>query len=130
MAMLKTTALFVWRFPRNLPGLAAAFTFRGKKDSQGVRAVKARTGVSLGGCIILHEGYSGTSLKHEKGHQKQPLLFGHLYLLAVGFPPAVCNNLWDRLFYKNWPSGDRVKRYFSRYPEKWADKPGGVTRWA
>jgi hypothetical protein len=114
--------------PQNLLGLAVAFTLRGKKDSQGVWVVKARIGVCLGDYIILHEGYSETSLNHEKGHRKQSLLFGPLYLLAVGFPSAVCNNLWDRVFHKNWPAAGRTRWYFSRFPEAWADRLGGVAR--
>jgi hypothetical protein len=49
-------------------------------------------------------------------------------VIVIGIPSAVFNNLWDRLVHKKWPSTDRLKWYYNRYPEKWADKLGGVTR--
>jgi hypothetical protein len=51
-----------------------------------------------------------------------------LYLLAVGIPSGVFNNLWDRLFHRNWDAAKRHVWYYSRYAEKWADALGGVAR--
>ena len=87
------------------------------------------SGVSLGMFIILPmRAVNMKTVLHEHGHSIQSRAWGPLYLLAVGIPSAVFNNLWDRLFHKNWPAEKRIKWYYSRYPEKQADKLGGVVR--
>jgi len=85
------------------------------------------SGVSLGNYIIIKTKNEAT-VKHEYGHSRQSVIFGPLYLLAVGVPSAIFNNLWDRLFHKKWPVEKRHKWYYSRYPEKWADLLGGAVR--
>lgn len=84
--------------------------------------------VSLGNYIILDEGFlrvGGVTLlnavRHEKGHQKQSKMLGWFYLLIVGVP-SVIRNVYARIFKKSneW--------YYSGYPEKQADKLGGVSR--
>jgi hypothetical protein len=55
------------------------------------------------------------------------LILGWLYLPLVGLP-SIIGNIWDRLFHKKWSSDRREKWYYSRYPENWADKLGGVIR--
>lgn len=92
------------------------------------------SGVSLGNYIILDPKYLTITksnleetIKHENGHQIQSLYLGWFYLIIVGIPSAI-NNLTDRLFHSKWPTNDRLKWYFSRYPENWADKLGGVSR--
>ena len=95
-------------------------------------------GVSLGDYIILdadayedgaknRSWYYVNTVNHEHGHQKQSRMLGWLYLFIVGIISA-CNNLWDRYFHKQWTSSERAKWYYSRFPEKWADKLGGVNR--
>lgn len=88
-------------------------------------------GVSLGDYILLAPMHcSVTTARHEHGHQIQSLYLGWLYLLIVGFTSAVCNNLVDRWFHKSWKAKDRIKWYYSRFPEAWADRLGGVEpRW-
>lgn len=90
------------------------------------------SGVSLGNYIILDDIYDGwydlgTTVRHEHGHQKQSLYLGWLYLIVVGLPSAV-GNIIDRTFHKYWDSDKRKKWYYSRYPENWADRLGGVHR--
>lgn len=94
-------------------------------------------GVSLGNYIILdYNNYyftrnsksSKLTYNHEHGHQKQSLYFGWFYFVFIGISSAIFNNLWDRLFHKKWDSTKRYYWYYSRYPEKWADKLGGVNR--
>ena len=136
---MKELLLWVWQLPQNLIGFIwTRFTkkettwfLKGKK----VRVCYApcfKSGVSLGKYIILDPVYkrisSGkqlTIVQHEHGHQKQSEYFGWFYLLLVALP-SVCN--WDRLFHKKWTSEEREKWYYSRYPEKWADRLGGVTK--
>jgi len=85
-------------------------------------------GVSLGRYILLDEGYDETDRKHENGHSVQSYAWGPMYLLTIGVPSAVFNNLWDRLFHKGWSIERRHEWYYNRYPEKQADALGGVKR--
>jgi hypothetical protein len=127
---VKNLILYLWQLPQHLLALALIRLWKAVKDSGGVyRMNRAGIGISLGGYIILDNGYNETTVKHEQGHQRQSLYLGPLYLFAVGIPSAVFHNLWDRLFHRKWAAGDRVKWYYSRYPEAWADRLGGVKRW-
>ena len=90
-------------------------------------------GVSLGDYILLdYDVYGNRDLKevanHEHGHQKQSRIFGPLYLILVGFVSAICNNLWNRIAHKKWDNLKRIKWYYNRYPENWADRLGLVVR--
>lgn len=133
---------WIWQLPQNLIGFLltrkpkATVDYR-MNDNKVVKIYFTTNvfgcGVSLGDYIILDYGYyfKRNLLKvanHEHGHQKQSLLLGWLYLLIVGLSSAICNNLWDRLFHKNWSSKKSENWYYSRFPEKWADKLGGVKR--
>jgi len=84
-------------------------------------------GVSLGRYIFLDEGYGSIDRKHERGHSFQSHTWGPLYLLVIGIP-SVIGNLWDRIFHKWWSAEKRSAWYYSRWPEKQADKLGGVER--
>ena len=88
------------------------------------------SGCSLGEFIFLPAWQRGNSaaLAHEHGHSIQSRMLGPLYLLLVGIPSAAFCNLWDRLFHKSWPPEKRRQWYYSRYPEAWADRLGGVAR--
>jgi hypothetical protein len=135
----KKILLFIWQLPQHLlalilirvlgatktfnPSICIDFWLYKPKNRLG----EFISGVSLGRYIILKTKNVNT-VKHENGHSKQSLIFGPLYLLAIGIPSAVFNNLWDRYFHKNWPTEKRHKWYYNRYPEKWADKLGGVNR--
>jgi len=87
------------------------------------------SGVSLGEYIILkpRSDYVQT-VPHEHGHSIQSRSWGPLYLLAVGVPSAIFNNLWDRVFHKGWTVQERHRWYYNRYPEKQADALGRVIR--
>ena len=88
-------------------------------------------GVSLGDYIILDTFYIGKTVEniilHEHGHQLQSKKLGWLYPPLVGLP-SICRNVWDRLIHKKWTKERRTKWYYSGYPERWADKLGGVVR--
>lgn len=96
-------------------------------------------GVSLGNYIILDNKYyylrvyeklsdGVNTVNHEHGHQKQSKILGWFYLIIVGITSAIFNNLWDRLFHKNWSYDKRERWYYSRNVEKWADELGEVKR--
>jgi len=86
------------------------------------------SGVSLGGYILLKSFHNEMTYAHEWGHTRQSRIFGPLYLIVIGVASAVFNNLWDRLFHKNWSHERRTQWYYSRFPEAWADRLGGVNR--
>lgn len=130
---------WMWQLPQNLVG----FLLTRKYEYLSIRRMDGKwvnvyfksffnSGVSLGDYIILDYWYCGREcsrqvVSHEYGHSKQSLILGWLYLPLVGLP-SVIGNIWDRLFHKNWTSKQREKWYYSRYPENWADKLGGVVR--
>lgn len=130
---------WIWQLPQNLIG----FLLTRKKQYKSEKYIDGkwtniyyksffRSGISLGEYIILDYWYCGKACSrqifvHEYGHSKQSLILGWLYLPLVGIP-SIVSNIWDRLFHKKWTSDQREKWYYSRYPEKWADKLGGVVR--
>jgi hypothetical protein len=136
--------LWVWQLPQNLLGLLLIRILKARRVIQGqasfnkdvrrafgfkrVGLGKILSGVSLGSYIIVSEGASPRVMSHEYGHCMQSKLFGPLCLLLVGVPSCLFNNVWDRLMHKSWPDERRIEWYYSRYPEKWADKLGGVSR--
>jgi hypothetical protein len=127
--------LYIWQFPQillalliiNITNKKAQILYKDKKIYFFGKNILS--GVSLGEYIILSEYVKDkATLDHEYGHTIQSRIFGPLYLLVIGLPSAIGNNLWDRLFHKKWTFLRREKWYYSRYPEKWADKLGGVNR--
>lgn len=122
--------LWLWQLPQNILGLLVVVITRAKKTKDGIWICKHffDSAVSLGDYIVFQEDCISTnSVKHEKGHQKQSKMFGLLYLPCVGLP-SIARNIWDRLNHKEWLSYDRVKWYYSSWPEKQADDLGGVKR--
>lgn len=124
---MKEFLLFMWQFPQNILGIIVALFSHAELDFDGVWYTQANFGVSLGEFIVLYYKSSNTAVKHEKGHQKQSLYLGWLYLIFIGIP-SVCGNLYDRLFHKSWKPLDRIHWYYSLPWEAWADRLGGVVR--
>lgn len=135
--MIKTI-YFLHQLPQNLLGLLVYLINRKSVKKQynlfadcSYYTAKhvSDTGISLGNYIFLDCDKTVTlnSIKHEKGHQKQSLYLGWLYLIVVGIPSIIVN-VWNRLFHKDWSVEERVKWYYSQYPENWADRLGGVQR--
>ena len=133
--------LFIWQFPQHI---AAGIVFLYVKVNCGPYTIerlhdrwyiwgdKQSWGVSLGSYIFLssrHHKKGNLTILHEYGHSIQSLYFGPLYLFAVGIPSAIFANLWDRMFHGGWTWSSREVWYYSRYPEAWADRLGGVKRW-
>lgn len=93
-------------------------------------------GVSLSNYIILNYDYYfpiiNTDLGietalHEYGHSRQSKYLGWFYFLVVGIPSAA-GNIYDRVAHRGLSYSLREKWYYSRFPENWADKLGGVER--
>lgn len=141
---MKNILMWIWQFPQNLVGFIYSRFAKNKSrlvfeidGKQGLHRAEVyfcpcfHSGVSLGDYIILDPiymeiGWSDT-VRHEYGHSVQSKRFGWFYLLLVGLP-SVVNNLWDRLFHKEWTMYRRVRWYHSCYPEKQADLLGGLNR--
>lgn len=126
---MKDFILYLWQLPQNLLGLLVIAFTKAKKKGEVYVAGRYRFGVSLGSYIIFGGFFNSTDKKHEKGHQKQSLYLGPLYLLLIGIP-SILGNLWDRLFHRKWSSVKREKWYYSLIWEAWADKLGQVRRFA
>ena len=54
-------------------------------------------------------------------------MLGIMYLLIIGMS-SFLRNIYDRIFHKKWLLTDRMTWYYSGFPEKQADKLGGVER--
>ena len=112
--------LYIWQLPQNLLGLLVIWFSNAKHICNSYWLTTHYSfGVSLGKYIIIGPGYPGKRmLDHERGHQKQSMILGPLYLLVIGLPSATGNllrRIWKFDYYKQpW--------------EAWADKLGGVKR--
>ena len=139
MKKIMNVIKWLWQLPQNLLGFLLTRKYRcksvrymnGKPISIYYRSF-FRSGISLGDFIVLDYWYYGRGyfqqiVAHEYGHSRQSLILGWLYLPLVVLPSLI-GNIWDRLFHKKWSSEQRGKWYYSRYPENWADKLGGVVR--
>lgn len=120
--------LYLWQLPQNLLGLGLIALCKvqhidiQKNDGIYVLDKFWAGGVSLGSYIFLHAcDCSQRSIQHERGHQKQSLMLGPLYLIVIGIPSAI----WCTLA----KYSTKISReYFDHFPENWADKLGGVQR--
>lgn len=126
--------LYIWQLPQNILGLLVILFTSAKKTSRQDHEVwvsdRFDFGVSLGKYIILGEknyAFAPDTVLHEHGHQIQSIKYGVLYLIIVGLP-SFTRNVWDRLFHKEWPIMRRTLWYYSGFPEKQADRLGGVRR--
>lgn len=115
----KKVLLYLWQAPQNLLGLAVIFFSRAWyiKDV-GVWYTNHNFGVSLGNYVIVRKTCTDVTIRHERGHQKQSLLLGPLYLLVIGLPSAL-GNIARRAYYFD---------YYKQPWEAWADKLGGIVR--
>lgn len=130
--------LWIWQLPQNLVGWI--YSKFGNKDmildlntGKCITIFYApcfKAGATLGQYIILDPVWQNASrtyfmntVKHEYGHSIQSKYLGWFYLLVVGLP-SVFRNILNRINNKKF----NHKWYYSGYPEKWADKLGGVIR--
>jgi hypothetical protein len=127
--------LFIWELPQNLLGMLFYIL---NKVRGGVREVVwsrnryfirlRRISVCLGLFVFwASPGFAPFSfdrqkvLRHEYGHAFQSILFGPLYLLAVGVPSisrVFYAGLYRRITGRMWAG------YYRGYPEKWANRLG------
>lgn len=124
--------LYLWQFPQNFIGWLIIQTQKPKKSTIKIGELELKvyfvprlfhSAVSLGNYLIFDKRtcLSNNSFLHEYGHQKQSKMLGWLYLPVIGLP-SLCINIYSRIFEKTavW--------YYSKFPENWADKLGGVKR--
>ena len=122
---------YLWQLPQHILGLIIILLMYLSRKVKGVEALDGRHvfiteptiigGVSLGDYIILDERYPVKEKYHELGHSRQSMLLGPLYLVVVGLPSIACNII--SRFSTKWR-----QRYYTRFPENWADTLGNVTR--
>jgi len=81
----------------------------------------SKFGLSLGFFLFCPLTGDPSVVSHEYGHSIQSRLFGPLYLLVIGFPSFIlaCLSFFNKKI---------AAQYFNLWPEKWADKLGGVRR--
>jgi hypothetical protein len=135
---MKTILLYIWQLPQHLLGLLLIKVLKAERHyyirryylfERNNRFSRFISGISLGNYILLSSNNDDeNTIKHENGHSIQSLYLGPLYLLVIGLPSMLFNNLWDMIFHTRWSFASRNEWYYNRYPEKWADKLGGVKR--
>jgi len=115
----KNVILYIWQLPQNLLGLIVILFSRAWHIKEiDTWYTNGNFGVSLGHYIIINKNRGEITLNHERGHQKQSLMLGPVYLVVIGLP-SVLGNIARRAY-----SFD----YYSLPWEAWADRLGGVKR--
>ena len=119
--------LIFWELPQDCLGLGLLALLR-TTGKVGILArerqrlfITAPISVSLG-YFIFHCPVDRIK-DHEWGHSIQSRMLGPLYLIVVGIPSlsrAVYAIWYERRHHKRWT------RYFSGFPESWADKLAGL----
>lgn len=132
---MKKILLWIWQLPQHLLALILWAVLHISKKILKVELVDGKQfitidvpgfGISLGYYVFLDQFYEEIDWYHECGHGVQSRRSGPLYLLVIGITSAVFNNLWDRLFHKKWTIRKRLRWYYNRFPEKQADRLGGI----
>lgn len=98
-----TILLYLWQLPQLLVALVM-YPFLGKKKMVGkdkygkvcYEAEKMKGGISLGPISYVGPGSREETIAHElKGHTKDSLYFGPLYLLVIGLPSIIWAMTYD-----------------------------------
>ncbi len=131
-------ALAIWELPQNLIGasLFGVELLLGRVvaiERQNGRCLieSKQSAVSLGWFVFWARGenrwfvFDDSTRAHEFGHTFQSRLLGPLYLPLVGAPSAV--RVAYAILHREL-RGRRWGGYFDGYPERWADRLGGVER--
>ncbi len=135
--VIQKSILFIWQLPQTFLAWILIYLFkrgRLKPDSTFYTSNIYKIGgkfifaVSLGDYIFIHKAYYSAgvlklqkTIQHEYGHSIQSKMLWPLYLLIVGLPSATFNVI--SRFNK-----DFARKYYTRWPENWADKLGKVDR--
>ena len=127
----------LWELPQTLLGwiISKCVTIKFVKEYNGRWIIcfrqdnwlsKLISGTSLGRFILLPvDDIDKITVAHEYGHCLQSAKWGWLYLPVIGLP-SMCNNLRGRKIYPRMTYEEVQKDYYNRYPEKEADRLGGV----
>lgn len=131
---IKLAIWWIWGLPQNLIGFFMLLYFHHylkfpvtKHNDAWVLhyEIKNIGAVSLGQYIFLWSNYGRSkekTIKHEYGHTRQSHLLGPLYLIVIGLPSIIWNMFFGK--YRRRTG----KSYYDFFPERWADKLGGVER--
>ncbi len=138
MSLLRTGLSLLWEAPQTALGVAILGVEAARKRIRNIEVVNGRmvvesrgTGISLGHIVFWSRESSrwheldDRNRAHELGHTKQSRLFGPLYLPIIGVP-SISRAIYA-LAYREI-TGREWTRYYDGYPEKWADRLGGVVR--
>ena len=125
---------WTWCLPQNLLGALLLPFLRGERYRfhgalvtvyRRQKHLSNRSGFSLGSFIYIPEAWSAHDKKHlvvhEYGHTVQSMMFGPLYLFAVGLPSALWSRRYDRRTAAYRSLG---VSYTDRFPENGADRLG------
>lgn len=128
--------LLAWELPQVIAGLLvfAFLKIQGQVVNTGVEHKRLfvetlHTGVSLGWLIFWTPAGNRYSTMvndcrmHEYGHARQSAMLGPLYLFVVGIP-SVLRVLYRKFYFLTYRR--QWTRYYDGFPEKWADRLGGV----
>ena len=134
--------LYIWQLPQNLLGLLVIKILKGQKrqmmiagevvvyyliDHPWVQFSSQKGQYSI--CPSKNEGRE-TTMKHEAfGHGEQSKRWGPLYLPVVGLPSLIRNRI--KLWFdkpSSWYYGFAPHAHLKAWPEKQADRLGGVVR--
>lgn len=133
--MLKKILFTLWELPQTLLSYIIIAIFHKKietvlpyKDTKVYYIKNEFFSVSLGRNLIIRDLATIDTLNHEYGHSIQSKYLGPLYLLIVGIPSLTLNLYYSvGALYLGWDN-NKLKEYYTKYPENWADKLGKVER--
>jgi hypothetical protein len=116
---------WIWEFPQCLLGLILTKIYKVSYSEtyKGIDVYKGNFpgAISLGLYILMNFRSGNKTKNHEYGHTRQSLHWGWLYLPVIG----IISGIWCILHNLGWSKKD----YYSIWPEKQADKYGGVKRY-
>jgi hypothetical protein len=123
--ILLTAWRIVYQLPQHLVGLILLAIYRPYKSGLPYYvSSKFRGAISLGEIIIIGQGCSADTPKHERGHTLQSRKLGPLYLLIIGIPSITWAGIWKHMV-KHAKPGTVIPAYRSAPWEAWADRLGG-----
>lgn len=138
MSLIGRGLSLAWEAPQSLLGVAMLAAEAARSRIVGIEVEEGRllvesigTGISLGHVVFWSRENSRwhdldlRNRAHELGHTKQSRMLGWLYLPIIGLPSisrAAYALAYREVTGRSWP------RYYEGYPEKWADRLGGVCR--
>jgi hypothetical protein len=138
MSLLRRCLSLAWEAPQTALGAAMLGVEASRKRIVNIEVEKGRlvveskgTGISLGYIVFWSRENSRwqdldfRNRAHELGHTRQSRLLGWLYLPLIGLPSI--SRAAYALVYRE-TTGHQWTRYYDGYPEKWADRLGGVIR--